>query len=126
MNERIRKSETKQFKAIFPGALNNQDTLFGGIALQWMDEVAYITALRFAKKKMVTVSAEKVQFLLPVKPGAIAEIIGKVIKVKNIKIEIQVEIYIEDMFSDNRQKAVDGLFTFAAIDEKSKPVPIKN
>jgi len=124
MNERIKKSETRQFKVIFPNTLNDHDTLFGGTAMQWMDEVAYITAIRFSKKKMITVSSEKVQFLLPIKSGTIAEIIGKVTKVKNVKIEIQVEIYIEDMYSDNRQKAVDALFTFAAINDENKPIPI--
>jgi len=118
------KSETRQFKVIFPNTLNDHDTLFGGTAMQWMDEVAYITAIRFSKKKVVTVSAEKVQFLLPMKSGTIAEIIGKIIKVKNVKIEIQVKIYIEDMYSENRQKAVDALFTFAAIDNENKPIPI--
>lgn len=126
MDDRIMKSETRQFKVIFPNTLNDHDTLFGGTAMQWMDEVAYITAIRFSKKKMVTVSAEKVQFLLPIKSGTIAEINGKVIKVRNVKIEIQVEIYIEDMYSDNRQKAVDAMFTFAAINNENKPVPIIN
>lgn len=118
------KSETRQFKVIFPNTLNDHDTLFGGIAMQWMDEVAYITAIRFSKKKMVTVSSEKVQFLLPMKSGTIAEIIGKITKVKSVKIEIQVEVYIEDMYTDNRQKAVDALFTFAAINDENKPIPI--
>ena len=124
MDNRIMKSETRQFRVIFPNTLNDHDTLFGGIAMQWMDEVAYITAIRFSKKKMVTVSAEKVQFLLPMKSGKIAEIIGKVTKVKNATIEIQVEIYIEDMYTDNRQKTVDALFTFAAINDENKPIPI--
>ncbi|MGB9755376.1 MAG: acyl-CoA thioesterase [Desulfurella sp.] len=126
MDDRIMKSETRQFKVIFPNTLNDHDTLFGGIAMQWMDEVAYITAIRFSKKKMVTVSSDKIQFLLPMKSGTIAEIIGKVTKVKNVKIEIQVEIYIEDMYADNRQKAVDALFTFAAINDENKPIPINS
>lgn len=59
---------------------------------------------------MVTVSVEKVQFLIPMKSGTIAEIIGKVIKVGNVKIEIQVEIYIEEMYSEKRQKVVNALY----------------
>lgn len=65
MDDRIMKSETKQFKVIFPHTLNDHDTLFGGIAMQWMNEVAYIVAFRFSRKKVVTVSAEKVHLLLP-------------------------------------------------------------
>ena len=124
MQERIRKAETRQFKAIFPGTLNEHDTLFGGTAMQWMDEVAYITAIRFTKTKMVTVSADNINFLLPVKAGSIVEIIGKVHRIKSVKIEIKVEIYIEEMYSDIRQKAVEALFTFAAINEFNNPTRI--
>lgn len=124
MDDKIMRAETRQFKVIFPNTLNDHDTLFGGTAMKWMDEVAYITAIRFSKKKMVTVSVEKVQFLKPMKSGTIAEIIGKVIKVGNVKIEIQVEIYIEEMYSEKRQKVVNALFTFAAIDNSNKPIPL--
>jgi len=124
MENRIINSETRQCKLIFPNTLNDHDTLFGGIAMKWMDEVAYITAIKFLKKKVVTVSAENVDFLLPVKAGTIAEIIGIVKTVKNATIEIKVEIFIEEMYADNRQKAVDAVFTFAAINDENKPIPI--
>ena len=45
MEERIIQSETRQFKAIFPNTLNANETLFGGQAMKWMDEVAYITEI---------------------------------------------------------------------------------
>jgi len=126
MIDRITNSETKQDKIVFPSDLNNNSTLFGGMAMQWMDEVAYITAIRFTKNKMVTVSVEKIQFLLPIKTGAIIEIIGKVVKVGYVKLEVHVEINIEGIISDQKQKAVSALFTFAAIDELNKPIAIEN
>ena len=126
MDSRIKKAETRQFKAVFPKNLNDQKNLFGGMAMKWMDEVAYITATRFAKKKMVTVSCDKTKFLSPIKAGTIAEIIGNVIKVKNATIEIQIEIFLEDKYSDERYKVVEALFTFAAVNEKNKPTRIKN
>nr|HMQ43287.1 acyl-CoA thioesterase [Mariniflexile sp.] len=46
---RIEKSETRQFKMVFPNTLNDHETIFGGTAMKWMDEVAYITATRFAR-----------------------------------------------------------------------------
>lgn len=124
MDKKINNSEVRQFRVIFPCTLNDHNTLFGGVAMQWMDEVAYITAIRFTKNKMVTVSVKNISFILPIKSGTIAEIIGKVIKVGSVKIEIQVEIYIEDMFNDYRKKAVAALFTFAAINNSNKPIPI--
>ena len=45
------KARTRLFKAVFPGETNHYDTLFGGTALQWMDEVAFIAATRFTREK---------------------------------------------------------------------------
>jgi acyl-CoA hydrolase len=124
MKERIEGSVTRQFKAIFPGVLNGYNTLFGGTAMKWMDEVAYITAIRFTRQRMVTVSTEKMHFLLPIKPDSIAEIIAKVVRVKNVTLDILVEVYIEDMYSPIREKAAEALFTFAAVNDHNKPVPL--
>ncbi len=124
MKEKIEGSVTRQFKAIFPAVLNGYDTLFGGMAMKWMDEVAYITAVRFARKKMVTVSTSKINFMLPVKPNSIAEIVAKVVRVQKVKLEIMVEVFVEDMYSLKREKAVDAMFTFAAVNKLNKPVPV--
>jgi len=126
IEERINKTETRQFKVIFPNTLNAHDTLFGGTAMQWMDEVAYITATRFTRMKMVTISTDKMQFKNAIKSGTIAEIIGKVINIGNLKLEIKVEIWVEEMFSDIRFKAVNAIFTFAAIDSNHKPIKIEH
>ena len=126
LDERIEKSETRQFKVVFPNTLNDHETLFGGVAMKWMDEVAYITATRFARLKMVTISTDKIKFKHAIKPGTIAEIIGKVVGISNFKLDIEVEIWVENMHSYDRLKAVDAVFTFAAINEKGKLVPIKD
>ena len=44
LEERIKNSETRIFKAVFPNTTNHYDTLFGGTAMHMMDEVAFITA----------------------------------------------------------------------------------
>jgi acyl-CoA hydrolase len=122
--ERIEMSETRQFKIVFHNSVNDQRNLFGGIAMQWMDEVAYITATRFTKMKVVTVSSEKIEFFKMIKLGSIIEIIGKVVKVGRVKINIKVEIFLEESDSFARNKAVEAVFAFAAINEKNSPVRI--
>jgi acyl-CoA hydrolase len=122
--ERIEMSETRQFKIVFHNAVNDHKTLFGGTAMQWMDEVAYITAKRFARMNMVTVSSEKIEFLKPIQLGSIVEIVGKVVKVGNVKINIRVEIFVEEVDTYSRNKAVEAVFTFVAINGNSNPVRI--
>ena len=124
LKERIKNSETRQFKVVFPNTLNTHDTLFGGIAMQWMDEVAYLTATRFTRMKMVTISTDKIQFKNAIKSGTIVEIIGKIVNIRGIKIDIQVEVFVEEMFSEVRLKAINAIFTFVVIDDNHKPIKI--
>ena len=61
-DEKIKASETRIFKAVFPNTTNHYDTLFGGTAMHLKDEVAFITATRFSRQRMVTVSSDRIDF----------------------------------------------------------------
>lgn len=124
MDEHIRRSKTTQTRIIFYESLNDRDTLFGGIAMKWMDEVAYITATRFLRNETVTVAVENIKFLLPVNKGSIVEITGKVTEMGSVKIKIQVVVMVEDKNSDKQEKAIEADFWFAAIDENQNPIRI--
>jgi acyl-CoA hydrolase len=124
LQNRIAQSETRIFKAVFPNTTNHYDTLFGGTAMQLMDEVAFITATRFCRKRVVTVSSDKIDFTQPIPAGTIVELIGQVTSVGNTSLKVQVEIYVEEMYSDVRLKAVQGSFTFVAVDEHKQPVQV--
>lgn len=92
--------------------------------MQLMDEVAFITATRFARKRVVTVSSDKIDFKKPIPAGTIVELIGKVSYVGKTSMKVNVEIYTEQMYSYERERAIVGDFTFVAIDEEKKPIRI--
>lgn len=124
VQERIANSETRIFKAVFPNTTNHYDTLFGGRAMQLMDEVAFIAATRFSRQRMVTVSSDRIDFKKPIPAGTIIELLGKVSHLGNTSLKVKVEIYIEEMYSYSREKAVSGEFTLVAIDEDKKPIQV--
>lgn len=124
INERIKSSETRIFKAVFPNTTNHYDTLFGGTALQLMDEASFICATRFSRKKVVTVSTDKIDFTKPIPQGTLVELIAHVTKVGRTSCVVQVDIFMENMYEDIREKAVTGIFTFVAVDDDKKPTPI--
>jgi len=115
---------TKVTKAVFPNTTNHYDTLFGGTALNWMDEVAFITATRYSRQKMVTVSSDKIDFNKAIPAGTIVELIGTIEKVGRTSLEVLVEVYTEEMYAIKREKSISGLFTMVAIGEDKKPVSI--
>ena len=122
--ERTRLARTSIAKAVFPNTTNHYDTLYGGEALKLMDEVAFICATRYSRKRMVTVSSDRVDFNQPIPAGTIAEFVANVIHVGNTSIRIQVEIFLEEMYTEERHKAIEGIFTFVAIDENRKPIAV--
>lgn len=117
--------ELSNFKVVFPCNLNDNNTLFGGEALKWMDELAYITAKKLVGKKMVTASISKISFIRPILSGTIAEIKAKVIHIGKVKVEIMVQIITTEDSNKVGEKAVEGIFTFVAINNKHKPIPLK-
>ncbi|OHX68448.1 acyl-CoA thioesterase [Flammeovirga pacifica] len=124
MEDRIRKTITRQCRAIFPNTLNANNTLFGGEAMKWMDEVAYITATRFTRQKMFTVKTEDIKFLKSIHPNSIVEVIGKIEKADPLKLRVILEMYSEDMYSDSREKVMESVFIFVALNEHNKPMRI--
>ena len=62
VKERIEHSRTRITKLVFPQDTNPIGTLYGGTAMKWMDEVAFLTATRFARRQVVTVSMDRVDF----------------------------------------------------------------
>ncbi|MBR7887514.1 acyl-CoA thioesterase [Marinomonas sp. A79] len=120
-------SETRVAKMVFPATTNHYDTLFGGIALKWMDEVAYIAAMRFSRKTMVTISTEQIDFKHPIPSGILVELIARVVHVGRTSLKVEVSIFLEQLDSDDRTKAVTGHFNFVAVDDVTrKPTPIFN
>jgi len=124
LQERIDKAETRIFKAVFPNTTNHYDTLFGGTAMHLMGEVAFITATRFTRQRTVTVSSDRIDFKMPIPAGTIVELIGRVSYIGKTSLKIKVDVWIEQMYVDQREKAISGEFTFVAIDDNKKPVAL--
>ncbi len=124
LEKRLKEAETHVFKVVFPNTTNHYDTLFGGNALQIMDEVAFIAATRFSRKRMVTVSTSQIDFKKPIPADTIIEVVGQITRVGRTSVDVLVEIYKEEMYNYTREKAIEGIFTFVAIDQHKKPTPV--
>lgn len=122
--KRIAESVTHVTKTVFPSRTNHHNTLFGGDALAWMDEVAFIAATRFCRKPLVTISSDRVDFKEAIPAGTFAELVAKVVHVGNTSLKVEVNIFLETMHKDDKHQAISGTFTFVAVDETHKPVQV--
>lgn len=118
-------AESRQVHLIIPSSVNHYDTLHGGTALNWMDEVAFVTATRFTRQKFMTVSMDKTDFKLPIPNGSIAEVVGVIDTVGKSSIKVKVSIFVESMEHSGQQLAIEGIITMVAIDENKRSTPLK-
>ena len=123
--EKIKDSTTRVLKAVFLTTTNHYDTLYVGSTMLFMEEFAFITATRYSRQKMVTVSSDKIDFKRPIPHGTSIELIGKVTYLGTTSLKVRVDIFIEEMYSTSREKAITGEFTFVAIDENKKAVKVE-
>jgi acyl-CoA hydrolase len=117
---------TRIVEVVFPSLVNHYGTLFGGIALQWMDRAAWVCSTRYTRKEMVTIASDKIVFKKPVPQGNLVELIAKIGRVGRTSVTVEVELYSENPLSGIRDLATKGEFVMVAVDRDGKPSPIKD
>jgi acyl-CoA hydrolase len=117
-------AKTRITRLVFPQHTNPLGTLYGGSALQWMDEVAFFAATRYARRQVVTVSMDRVDFKVPIPQGAIVELVADVVEVGRTSLTINVQMLIEDAVAGSSELAIEGSLVMVAVDETMRPVAI--
>ena len=111
-------------EVVFPGQTNHLGTLFGGAALAMMDKAAFVAATRRARRPLVTVASDKVDFHAPGRIGDILETTAEVVEVGRTSMRVRVTVTAEELLSGERRDVTSGMFTFVALDEEGRPTPI--
>jgi len=110
---------------VFPSLVNHYGTLHGGYALQWMDKAAWICATRYARKTIVTIASDRVEFTRPVPQGAIVMLKAHVARVGRTSLTVSVEMHAEEPLTGDRFLATRGQFVMVALDDNGRPTPAK-
>lgn len=116
--------ETHITHVVFPGDTNHHGTLFGGDALAYMDSAAFIAATRYCRRKVVTRHLNEISFSRPIPQGTLVELVARVVKTRRTSMTVLVELFIEDMYSENRQLGCSGTFVLVALGEDGHPTSI--
>ena len=123
---RIPQFEACQDRLVFHEFVNDQGNLFGGHAMKWMDEVAYIAATRYTGQRVVTVSVERVKYLLAIPLGSIVKVQAEILSAGSVRLVINTEIWLDANKDSGSVKAIEGKFIFAAVDDAGNPVRLIN
>ena len=77
-----------------PNHMNAAGRLFGGMLMQWLDEVAGLVAKKHARSNIITASVDNLRFIHGAYADEMVVIIGKITYVGNTSMEVRVDTYV--------------------------------
>jgi acyl-CoA hydrolase len=116
-------SRVETVHIVRPNHLNGANRLFGGILMQWIDEVAGIVAKRHCMCNVTTASVDNLTFLHGAFQNDMIVIKGKLTWVGNTSMEVCVDTYVETL-DGKRDRINNAHFMMVALDEDNKPVQV--
>jgi acyl-CoA hydrolase len=106
---------------VLPSHTNALGTIFGGVIMSWIDIAGAISAQRYARSPVVTVSIDSIHFIVPVKIGYAVRLTSKVTYAGKTSMEIYVLVEAENPITGEVRMATTAYLTYVAVDEFGRP-----
>lgn len=116
--------ESVLIETLLPKDTNAAGHIFGGVVMSLMDKAAAVAALRYVKKRVVTASAEHINFVTPIHVGEVVKARAKIIYTGRSSMDVEVTVEVENIFEESTRLAASGLFVMVAVNEQGHPSEI--
>ena len=123
LSKTVDDSRAETVHIVRPNHLNGANRLFGGILMQWIDEVAGIVAKRHCMSNVTTASVDNLTFLHGAYQNDMVVIKGKLTWVGSTSMEVCVDTYVETL-DGQRDRINNAHFMMVALDENDKPMQV--
>ena len=118
--KKVSLSRTVKAMLVLPPDSNALGTMFGGMVMNYIDDIASISAFRHARQQVVTASTDSVDFLSPINIGQMICLESFVTWTHKTSMEVYVNVISEDLKTGERRICASSFLTFVAIDENGK------
>ena len=115
--KRVSQSRTVKAMLVLPPDSNALGTMFGGMVMNYIDDIASISAFRHARQQVVTASTDSVDFLSPINVGQMICLESFVTWTHKTSMEVYVNVISEDLKTGKRRICASSFLTFVAVDE---------
>ncbi len=107
-----------------PTDVNFGGNVHGGVVMKWIDQAAYACAAQWSKCYCVTVSANGIRFIKPIKVGQLVEINARLVHTGASSMHIYVVVASGNATEGSKSVANRCFITFMAVDNQSNPVTV--
>lgn len=119
-SRKVSDSAAETVHIVRPNHLNAAGRLFGGILMQWIDEIAGLVAKRHARMNVITAAVDNLRFLRGAYQRDVIVIQGKITYVGNTSMEVRVDTFVEA--EDGSRTPINrAYFSMVALDDNDKP-----
>jgi acyl-CoA hydrolase len=112
----INTTDVEMTQIVLPSHTNNHGTAFGGQLAAWIDICAAVSAQRFSREDVVTVSMDEINFRKPVRRGMVVILKARLNQAWTTSMEVGVRVDAEDPKSGDIVHCCSAYLTFVAID----------
>jgi acyl-CoA hydrolase len=103
---------------------NSVGNVHGGTIMRLTDEAAALAAIKHARKRVVTVGMDRMNFLVPIYVGDLVTLSATVNAAWNTSMEVGVRVEAEDPRTGEVRHTNTAYITMVALDESGKPAHV--
>jgi acyl-CoA hydrolase len=107
-----------------PTDANGTGNIHGGTIMRLVDEAAGVSAVKFCRGRVVTVSMDRMDFLVPVHVMDVVTFKATVNASWNTSMEIGVRVESENPSTGQVRHSNTAFLTFVGLDEHGRPRPV--
>ena len=121
MPKRASDSATEMVQVVLPNDANPLGFILGGTVMHLIDIAGAIACHRHTRTLLVTAAVDGLQFLHPIKVGDLIILKSRVTAAWTTSLEVEVEVFSEEILTGLRKLTSVAYLTFVAIDNHDEP-----
>lgn len=122
--KRSSESATEMVQVVLPNDANPLGFILGGTVMHLIDIAGAIACHRHSRTLLVTAAVDDLQFLNSIKVGDLIILKSRVTCVFTTSLEVQVDVFSEEILTGRRQLTSRAFLTFVAIDRDGTKVGV--
>lgn len=95
--KRVCETRVETVHLVRPGHLNDAGRLFGGVLMQWMDEIAALAAMQYYEGNVVTGTVDSLIFIKGASKGDVVSLAAQVTYTGKKSIEVRVDVHVRHL-----------------------------
>ena len=117
-------SATEMVQVVLPNDANPLGFILGGTVMHLIDIAGAVACHRHTRTLLVTAAVDGLQFLHPIKVGDLIILEARVTAAWSTSLEVEVEVFSEEIITGVRRMTSRAYLTFVAIDREGRRLPI--